>query len=258
MLALQQNFNDMSGAEEQEALELVVNAPAVNDAVYNPNILDTLGERALVGSEVDYASLQVGDTGSEAHLSVLGDMATVSSGEFGKMSAIEKDVDQSVKARMGDRSFNLSDQAQVRHENLVQGADELNYDIPEMPNVYDLDDMQLAIAAAYEQLEMAGISASDLNAAMAAGGPDNDFETLSALFDIAQDNKVEHVTDYIQGVDQAFVQVQLDQGIENVVPALDTTMPGFAMNDPRFDVPEPEVDPQYGGPSFGASGMGMG
>ncbi|MGH1377062.1 MAG: hypothetical protein ACRBCK_12020 [Alphaproteobacteria bacterium] len=257
MLALQQNFNDMSGAEEQAALELVVNDPAVNDAVYNPNILDTLGERALVGSEVDYASLQVGDTGSEAHLSVLGDMATVSSGEFGKMSAIEKDVDQSVKARMGDRSFNLSDQAQVRHENLVQGADELNYDIPEMPNVYDLDDMQLAIAAAYEQLEMAGISASDLNAAMAAGGPDNDFETLSALFDIAQDNKVEHVTDYIQGVDQAFVQVQLDQGIENVVPALDTTMPEFAMNDPRFDVPEPEVDSQYGGPSFGAGGMGM-
>lgn len=253
MLALQQNFNDLSGAEEQAALDL-----AANDPVYDPNILNTLGDRALVGSEVDYASLQIGDTGSEAHLGIIGDMATVSSGEFGKMGTLEKDVDQSVQARVGDRSFNLSDQAQMRHEDRVQGIEELNYDVPEMPNVYDLDDMQLAIAAAYEQLEMAGINASDLNAAMAAGGPDNDFETLSALYDIAEQNQLEHVTEYLQNVDQSFVIMQMDQGIENVVPAIEANAPAFAMNDPRYDMPDPELEQQYSGPAFNSAGMGMG
>ncbi len=223
------NFNDESGITDYGS--------AANEEHYS-TLLQNVTD--LQGSDIDYASLQLGDFSSDDALKeLLNDDSA--SGELGKSAALERMADKSVEARAGSLSKNMSEIEQTKHENFeLNTPDKLDFDTPDMPIISESDyDLQAATAYIFEELLEAGVPESDLNHAMAAGGIDDNRATIAEFHDLAQDNNI-HLTDYIQDVDQAYVTMQITDGIQNIVPALGTIdAPQLAMNDDSYEQPIP-------------------
>ena len=227
--------------------------PVKGDGVIegNETVLDELGSRALVGQEVDLLSLQLGDTGSEAHLGVVENMASASSGELGKLSALERDVDQNNLRLQGDRSFNLSDGGQANQEMIFDQAD--------MPHPSETNP---AIQALYMVMLGAGVSPNQLSETVEANASNGDLDAaaaanllednaaLEALYEIAEKFGNSDLNEYMQDAHSFVVAGMAESGIKDLPEVIGTEPePDAATPDAEFAITAPsnQMEVQLGG-----------
>ncbi len=188
-------------------------------------------ERLREGNNVDIMSQQLGDSGNENTLSSLNEMASVSGGELGKNRTLERDVDQSLQARTGDRSFNLSENRQEMHAAKWDGelndvstqddwsADEVIELKPDLNSLLAEHDPDLAAERLMEEILQRHPELEDdvYDASMAGDA----FAVLSALEEIAHVNDMGDLSQYAQGVNEAAA----DQGNIRAMIYLNPLMP---------------------------------
>ncbi len=236
-VTIQHNFNNQSGTDylstvggEDYNLDTEFGRQQYFDAVLN--------DPDFTRYDADVIAMRLGDVGKDEMYNYLKEMADLSSGQLGLMHAIERSVDNGLKRFDGSLSQNLSEIAQFKHEALELGAsDKLSFDTPDMPHIgNNYDDLQSSLYFIYEQLLEAGVSETDLNQAMAAGGIDNDRATLSSFYDLAQDNDIT-LSSYIQNVDQAYVDIMHADGVKDIKAVVGTVTeePELAVNEPAYE-----------------------
>ncbi|PCI97645.1 MAG: hypothetical protein COB14_08895 [Alphaproteobacteria bacterium] len=233
MIALNQDFN--SRADSIEANN-VLYEQMLSDA--NPNTL----------AEYDDFFRRNGNDSNEGALSVLRDSMDAAGGKAGtKLAGLGKLIDKNMEGRDAadtSKSSNVSQGARIVEDNLLdeQIAEDLNYDTPEMAAVGHTEaDLEVAIATVYEQLLSAGVPETDLNHAMAAGGVDDPRATVEMFFDLAENNNIP-MTGYIQDVDLGLMNLQLENGEQDVTPVvgIEEEAPVMAM---EFDDFAPVIQP---------------
>lgn len=183
--------------ENVQAVETQWAIDAIND----------LGSRPLAHHEMEAISRIMGDVGSEAHLALIGEMASTSSGKLGLNRTLAADVDEAVEARVGQtRSYNISAAARIEEEDPLGPA-------------------SVEVTQAYIDLESAGVPAEELNNTLNESDVYNPMGVMKAMADLAVfygvtsanwtiegvaiDNQVEQVNDmYAQ--QQATAQATLN------------------------------------------------
>ncbi|MGH1378874.1 MAG: hypothetical protein ACRBB3_08645 [Alphaproteobacteria bacterium] len=227
MVTLNQNFNERSDSAE------------ANNVLYE-NMLADANPNTL--AEYDDFARRNGNDSNEGALSVVRDSMDAAGGKAGvKLAGLGKLIDKSMEGREAadiDKSSNVSQKARIAEDELVENAaseaEELVYLTPDMATIGETEwELEAAIATVYEQLLSAGVPESDLNHAMAAGGPDDPRATVEVFFDLAEDNNIP-MTDYIQDLDQGFVNLQIANGDLDVKPLVGSD-PEITDNRPLVD-----------------------
>ncbi|MGH1403952.1 MAG: hypothetical protein ACRBDL_06885 [Alphaproteobacteria bacterium] len=218
-MALTNHFTEKNGSDTFENVQLVagdpldLNTAAEREAYYDELHLNP--ERMRDGNNVDVMSWQVGDSGNEGTLANLNDMASVTSGELGKNRTLERDVDQSLQARTGSRSFNLSDNRQEQHDARWEGelneadpygewngSDALEF-APDVDALLAERDPNIAVEYMIEELydKLPPELHDDVYDATMSGDA---YAQLSALEEIAHANDLNELSQYAQDVNKGF------------------------------------------------------
>lgn len=171
---------------------------------------NVLSNPSLKAYDIDVISMKQGDVRSEVAANTLMHEASTTGDDFGINSTLERATDQVFEAYYSEdpsKSLNLSVDGDI-HDVLAFSPPELWLPEPALPAVLsEPDQMQACIAAVVLELEMAGVPESDLDKALASGGADNDAATIDALADLARENDVSSVKDYLStmAVAQSFI-----------------------------------------------------
>lgn len=218
MITLNQDFN--SRADSVEASNILYEQ-MLSDA--NPNTL----------AEYDDFFRRNGNDSNEGALSVVRGSMDAAGGKAGaKLAGLGQLIDKNTEGREAAdaaRSSNVSQRARIVEEEQV--IENLGYDVPEMAAIgHTKEELEVSLASAYEQLRAAGVPETDLNHAMAAGGVDDPRATVEQFFDLAQDNNIP-VTGYIMDLDQGFIQLQIEDGIDDIAPVV-----GLKIDDPTMEM----------------------
>ncbi len=263
-MALTNHFAEKNGLDQPDDLQLVAgDSLNLDSAAGREEYYETLHlnpERMRDGNNVDVMSWQVGDSGNEGTLANLNDMASVTSGELGKNRTLERDVDQSLQARTGSRSFNLSENRQEVHSARWEGeandvnpygdwseGDTLEF-APDLNALLAENDPNIAveylIAELYDKLPPE--LHEDVYDATMSGDA---YAQLSALEEIAHANDLDDLSKYAQDVNQGFANagvaraavyenpLELVVDITSIEPdeqAPAPVMPAPAVNDPVY------------------------
>lgn len=225
MLALNQNFN--SRADSMEA----------NNVLYEQMLRDA-NPKTL--AEYDDFFRRNGNDSNEGALGVVRGAMDAAGGKAGaKLAGLGQLIDKNTEGREAAdaaRSSNVSQRARIVEEEQVIGN--LGYDVPEMAAIgHTKEELEVSLASVYEQLRAAGVPETDLNHAMAAGGVDDPRATVEKFFDLAQDNNLP-VTGYIMDLDQGFVQLQIEDGVDDIAPVV-----GLEIDDPAMKMALEDFSP---------------
>lgn len=222
------NPNDLDSAEEREAYFANIHLDP-NLAKYSPNDIH----------------LNVVNSGNEGTYDAAGEYIAAASGrgsQFVQTLARNTDdnqqaLDKSVHDEMKSADISASRRIISGVENDV--LDERNpahqSEDMDLPLLKDKDDMNPAIAAMYLALTLFGISQNQLNEAMAANGPDDDRSTLDKFFELAEENGLDGLAEYIKDVDEFAMNMQIQDGMKDVDPAIGTEP------EPVVETPEAEL-----------------
>lgn len=247
MAGLSQDFNEQNGNAPQNAVissvQMDFSPETANEKVEFTQY--AVEEADLTHVNVNVVDMLVGNSGNEGIINSIEEQSSVSGDELGDSHSLELDVDEdSYLAGMNSRTKLLSDVSQevYEHEKLshinsdhsglvgVAGVEHFDLNAPE---IHEENDLELAIQRTIEILAEAGVPESELNKAMAAGGIDNNFETLESLADVADQYKIPEAQGYLN-----LVQADMSQmGIGGKM-AVFASAP--AANDEHYDL----VDPQ--------------
>lgn len=222
MIALSQNFNKQ-------------NIDPHFDAAKNADYFNGMFQEVdLTQYDVDVVFNKLGDTGNEQAFAQVLELASVTGDKIGKMEGLAQGVDQSLEAREGNRTKNLSGEQRVEHkEELLTRLDQGQIETLDYapPPVRSEDDLEMALSDLCLMMEEAGVSDCEIKKALAAGGPDNPYETVLAFKELADEYKIPEAQGYLNIVENDMIEAKLLPE-----PVLAVAAPAFAANDPRFDM----------------------
>lgn len=222
MMALTQSFNEQKGVPHFDA--------AANDAHFK-NILDDVNLRL---NDIDVVYNAVTNSGNEQGFEQILELASVTGDKLGKMGELAEGVDQSMQAREGNRTVNLSGEERLEHrEEFLTRQDQTQIETLDYapPPVRSEDDLEMALSELCLLLDEAGVPEHEIQNALAAGGVDNNFAKLEAFKELAQDYKVPEAQGYLNIVENYLIEAKLLPE-----PVLAVAAPAFNPNDPRFGI----------------------
>lgn len=173
---------DPNGIDQQTA------DPAKPIGADGGDILGLLGTRPLTPSEMEMALRLVSDNGNEGFLATLGEMASVSSGKLGLMREGAQAIDNSVAARSGSRTYNISASERIQEDELAPAN----------------EDVTAAMTALFEQ----GVSGREMAEALEGIDPLDTRATMQAMAGVAQNNEL---ADAHPVIEAAVIDSQVNQ-----------------------------------------------
>lgn len=232
------------------------------------NIAEQISLTGLQNVSVDTISQQVGDSGNEALLREMRELADRTGDSLGKLTELEQDVDESYDRLQGSRNKNLSEEARMEHFATYDpdrlGGIQIEPETPEgvhrVGERHDQDGVYSDVRATINGLALSmsaqGVDWDELNQALGKGGSleslDQMRDALSGLNDVAMNRAgFAGFGAFFQALDsELFDRQRAENPRGDVRPALGT--------------PEPEVTPpqmvyrpdqQPNGPGTGSPGM---
>lgn len=202
-----------------------------------PDLLGELGSRPLTPHEMEIVATMLSNTGNEAHLGIIGEMASTSGGKIGNMKGLAAGVDAAYEAKQGSISKNLSSGARNEHQADFKNEGE------GFPVVNDEYGLRAAEDAINNRLTAEGVPQEDLDRTLDAGGPDNIRASLTGFHGLASAMGLTAVVEYIEDTDAYAQSIEVEAGVKDVAPIAGTTLD---VTPPQNDL-ENTVEP--GGPS---------
>ncbi len=211
------NPNDLDSAAEREAYFQGIHLDP-NLAKYSPNDIHLNVVNSGNEETYDMAGEYIGGASGRAsqHNNVLA----------GNVDDNQQALDKSVADEMKSKDLAAGNRIESGVENdvLDESNPAHNGEDMDMPLLRDGEDMNPMIAALYMAFLPMGLSYGQLNEAMAAGGPENDRETLSVFHGFAEDNGMTGLAEFIQSVDEFAMQEQMNDGMKDVAPVVGTEL----------------------------------
>ena len=260
------SFNQVSGIEEQQALEQEQQAlhlsTQLNERLMTAEGLDNFWKNMSTDPDFEkYGAMRVAERQMEFGNEDMGrdilERASISGGKLGVVNkTLSEAIDKKFERFDGSISANISASGRDEHEDIaVQGADpaalddwsveeQLALDVPEISYVLE-EGPQRAVEAVAIELAERGVDMDEIDDAMKAS---NSYDVLQNLTELAQDEGFNDIADYNTDVQVAFADQGVPEAIQNIAPDIAhiENAPKVAMNDFDYNERQPQA---FGAPA---------